>query len=305
MKLSNGWMCRFVILTTVLLCGCSGRPDDQQNIVDGRELPEAEAAEPQSIVGTWEVVSMSAGDGPRRAYVGTRYTFSENGLQIDYNPDMTHTVHGALRFEIDPADRPNWIRVEGVGGCIAYWDEGTYSIRDKSLRIEFFGLSGVLQRIEPQPEVLPLTFDDAVRKVTTGLARSEEARADDDRIEGRWRRLDLYPEGVPEEVLLQDGKMEWLPSSKPPRPENHCPHPNPSYYILDASKEPKHFNFIDDSRDGAGGGVTYHAGIYKLEGDRLTICTAGPYRGRPSDFVRDDGQRRSVLSLQRVDDRRR
>jgi hypothetical protein len=58
---------------------------------------------------------------------------------------------------------------------------------------------------------------------------------------------------------------------------------------------------LADPRYAAWGGVTYLAGIYKLEADRLTIFAARAGQGRPSDFNVQDEERLSTLSLQRVD----
>lgn len=55
---------------------------------------------------------------------------------------------------------------------------------------------------------------------------------------------------------------------------------------LDASRHPKAIDVIPDGGRNRGERVL---GIYKLEGDRLTICMAGPGKPRPSEFRSEKG----------------
>jgi uncharacterized protein (TIGR03067 family) len=56
-------------------------------------------------------------------------------------------------------------------------------------------------------------------------------------------------------------------------------------FTLDATKEPK---TIDVTPAGTAGGKTI-LGIYKLDGERWTICFAAPGKVRPKDFTSTEG----------------
>ncbi len=65
-------------------------------------------------------------------------------------------------------------------------------------------------------------------------------------------------------------------------------------YKLDSAQKPKTIDVTDDGKN-----ETY-AGIYKLDGDRLTICVpdkAG--NARPKEFTAKEGSRQMVLELKR------
>jgi uncharacterized protein (TIGR03067 family) len=55
---------------------------------------------------------------------------------------------------------------------------------------------------------------------------------------------------------------------------------------LDPSRDPKAIDVIPDGGKDRGERVL---GIYKLEGDRLTICMAAPGKPRPKEFKADKG----------------
>ncbi len=69
-------------------------------------------------------------------------------------------------------------------------------------------------------------------------------------------------------------------------------------YTLDSSKQPK---WIDVD----GGGGAMQTGIYKLEGDELTICMGPAFRDgksipRPTEFKSNTDNMRGVLVLKRL-----
>ena len=70
--------------------------------------------------------------------------------------------------------------------------------------------------------------------------------------------------------------------------------------VLDPSKEPK---TIDVTPDGGPNRDKVVAGIYKLDGDRLTICMAGRDGERPKTFEAAKGSGRTLMKFRRTNHR--
>jgi uncharacterized protein (TIGR03067 family) len=68
-------------------------------------------------------------------------------------------------------------------------------------------------------------------------------------------------------------------------------------YRLDPAKEPKR---IDQRFTGGRIGPWIAKGIYKLEGDVLTICYGDPNVGRPTDFITKPGDGRKMNVYRRL-----
>jgi uncharacterized protein (TIGR03067 family) len=130
-----------------------------------------------------------------------------------------------------------------------------------------------------------------------GDAADKEAR----RLDGTWRFLSLKSDGedAPEEVI---GKWRWVIRDRVltiPGPGNG---EGKSSLKIDPSKSPKAIDIT--GVDGPGKGETVEC-IYKIEGERLTICLPGgkggsPGRPRPEEF--SGGESMSLVVLERVKD---
>jgi len=66
---------------------------------------------------------------------------------------------------------------------------------------------------------------------------------------------------------------------------------------LDPAREPRSIDVIPDGGRNRGERVL---GIYKLEGDRLTICMAAPDRPRPKEFRADKGSGCTLRTFSRL-----
>lgn len=66
--------------------------------------------------------------------------------------------------------------------------------------------------------------------------------------------------------------------------------------VLDSSKMPATIDVLPDGGPARGERVL---GIYKRDGDRLTICMADPDRPRPREFKAEEGSRQTLMVFTR------
>jgi uncharacterized protein (TIGR03067 family) len=116
-------------------------------------------------------------------------------------------------------------------------------------------------------------------------------------MEGEWLSVAVEQAGekVPEDTLkkngskttIADGKMDILTDGKPDQVS----------FTLDPTKSPKGIDTValGGSRKGK---VTL--GIYKLEGDRLTMCVRLKGEGRPTEFATKQGSGDMLMVFERV-----
>jgi uncharacterized protein (TIGR03067 family) len=124
------------------------------------------------------------------------------------------------------------------------------------------------------------------------LSPSLSARADDKAVEderarhqGLWRATSSIYDGqeAPAEVVrsitrtVEQDHVVWKRDGKSFAGTK---------VELDPSRDPKAIDVIPDGGKDRGERVL---GIYKLEGDRLTICMAAPGKPRPREFKADKG----------------
>jgi uncharacterized protein (TIGR03067 family) len=132
--------------------------------------------------------------------------------------------------------------------------------------------------------------------VSTSSAEDKgNPKAEPDRkaIEGEWRVTYIEVDGWagPVEKLkgasytFADGKLSLMNEGKVSAQGT---------YQLDPSKAPKHIDMIKGEQN--------TAGIYELEGNKLTICAASVVgnKERPKKFKTSNGSRTMLMKLERV-----
>ena len=138
----------------------------------------------------------------------------------------------------------------------------------------------------------------------SGSARADNSAADEGKkLQGEWRAVGVELRGkkLTEDdaeakamrVVIQDDGVTFSPTAKPGRERKQT-------FKLDPGKTPKEIDLT--ALDGQEKGTTA-AAIYKLDGDRLTICL--PYFAkdpsvRPTEFKADKGGDFMLLTLERV-----
>jgi uncharacterized protein (TIGR03067 family) len=125
-------------------------------------------------------------------------------------------------------------------------------------------------------------------------AAKEDAVKDEEKIVGTWAIVSAEKGGqkVPEEVF-KGGKWTFAADGKVTarfRPDNDLG----GTYKLDPAKKPKEITITTDD------GKT-HPGIYKLDGETLTVCLGDEDlgTGRPTEFAAKEGTRVVLFVLKR------
>jgi uncharacterized protein (TIGR03067 family) len=120
-------------------------------------------------------------------------------------------------------------------------------------------------------------------------------KKDTDRLLGAWAGEKAEAAGMPLPVPVGGMTMEFQPDGKLVIKEGAKP-PEAAGYTADPKKDPHE---IDLTPPAAGGKVMTMLGIYKVEGDTLTLClTVGA--GRPTKFESAAGQATMLLTFKRA-----
>ncbi len=120
--------------------------------------------------------------------------------------------------------------------------------------------------------------------------QDDKGKDDAAKLQGTWRVQTLTESGkaAPAEIakkfkLVIDGERITLHGDSSPKDGT---------FKLDATKSPKHIDITIKDKQGLG--------IYKLQGDSLTLALGETLRGRPTAFASEEGSRIALVVLKRA-----
>src|SRR5262249_10654343 len=138
------------------------------------------------------------------------------------------------------------------------------------------------RRVEAPPEdARPADKTDAAKE------REDRKKKELEKLKGKWKgvSVEIAGKALPEEVAgatvwdIGDEKIKALvPNNKEGKEEEVLP------FHIDPTEKPAHLD-VEGEVDGK---KTVMKGIYKLDGDELTVCLFGADGGRPTEFSSSD-----------------
>jgi uncharacterized protein (TIGR03067 family) len=128
-----------------------------------------------------------------------------------------------------------------------------------------------------------------------GVGAAEDKKPDQDKFQGDWKIVSVSAAGMdPEnkdqlvglELAFRGGKVSVEPFELE--------------FQLDASKDPREIDFTILKSPNEGEKGKEVPGVYKREGDKLTVHFSYPGGPRPADFECKQGTRTTLVVLERV-----
>ena len=290
-----------LLFAVVAMTACRKAPALQSDPAPGpirstrQPAPRTTEAERAKFQGTWKYISIER-NGKRASPVFVReYLYRFEGTQ--YSNARNGQVQSKGSFSIDPSQLPGWIDLTENTNITNYGiyqfagDKLTICLHEKQRRTTFEPPPGrgfillVLERDIPQltefPESSPSPAHTAAAKELQGTWKVTEfhtARGSSAVEDGR-----IIPYTFEGNKLITVGPGDVRVEIE---------------YRLDPTKSPKQ---IDQRFAGGVIGPWIAKGIYKLEGDTLTICYGGRDVARPTEFAAKPGDERTMRVHKRVE----
>jgi uncharacterized protein (TIGR03067 family) len=252
----------------------------------GADGPDsANAKEVARFVGTWRFVSMEmAGKKlPEAAYRDGRLVITPGGKFSA--EEGSQPFRGT--FKVDVSKSPKWIDVTVLDGPVAgQTARGIYELDGDTYRV----CSGQFGQERPTEFAAPA----GSQNILQVLHREKGAAAE---LAGTWQAVTYALDGKEAPaadlqkvrlVIDAGGKSAVTADGKPFLA---------STIKLDPAKSPKTIDVAFTEGDLKGQTVL---GIYKLEGDTLTICRGGPGQPRPTEFASKPGSGHTLMSCTRA-----
>jgi uncharacterized protein (TIGR03067 family) len=126
-------------------------------------------------------------------------------------------------------------------------------------------------------------------------APAPAAKKDEDKLQGTWKVVSVEHNGKKAEPKMIAGWTLVVAGDKMTARDGNDVM-DESSFRLDAAAKPPAIDLTMTAGNDKGKTVR---GIYRLDGDRLTICVAEPGKERPKEFRAPEGAEATVLAFER------
>jgi uncharacterized protein (TIGR03067 family) len=270
-------------------------PDSSEPTPDPiRTSPKMAESERAKFQGVWKCVSLEVNGEQVAPGVARQYLYRFKGTH--YSVARNEKVESKGSFSIDPTKSPALIDLAESTNITIYGiyrfdgDRLTICLHEKKRPTTFKPPPG------PGYLLVVLERDKPLQTEFSKASHTAEHRAAAKELQGKWITIAYHGNGKYTRVqpgrevpYTFEGNKQITVNPFNPRQEIE--------YRLDPTKTPK---WIDQRYTGGTIGPWIAKGIYKLEGDRLTICYGGPNVARPDNFTTRAGDGRSMRVLKRV-----
>jgi uncharacterized protein (TIGR03067 family) len=152
-----------------------------------------------------------------------------------------------------------------------------------------------LAQTEVSAMVRATTLAIGLAAVLVGVAAAEDKKTDKDRLQGEWKIVSVLAAGIEPEA-----KDQLVGMGLTFRGGKLSGGLHELEFKLDAAKDPREIDFTILKSPDEGEKGKEVPGVYKLEGDKLTVHFSYPGGPRPTDFECKVGTRTTLVVLERM-----
>jgi uncharacterized protein (TIGR03067 family) len=287
---------RFLLCATVAVVACrKGSPPPTDPTPDPINTAPATAdVEYAKFQGTWRYLSLEYNGKQTARKVARQFVFIFDGTH--YNNARGGKEESRGSFSVDPLKSPAWIDFAENTSVTIY---GIYQFDGDRLTVCMHEQVRPTT-FEPPPArgyfLFVMERDTPLDTEFPASSLTPEHTAAASELQGVWAAVSFHsdggstqmPEGGAIPYTFEGNKLSHVgPTNKRVEIE----------YRLDPTKNPTQF---DQRFTGGTMGPWIAKGIYKVEGDTLTICYGDPHIERPNDFTTRPGDGRMMVVLKRV-----